>query len=259
MKHFDSKNSWRARATPASRGLAALLTVLLTLSLPAARTLADVRGDARAHFQRGQELYRQGAYRDAISEFRAADQLAPSPLLDYNIGLAFERLGEAKSALSYFTSYLQREPNAPNRAAVEAKIRRLQAALEGERAALAAPAEPPMAPVEELPDGVPGDATTAGDVPPGDVVAADPELARVAADPELDAVAADPELARVAAIDIGKLRDERRPTLAGLKVANEQPINGQPVAPAADPVYKKWWFWVAVVVGTILFIDLNND
>lgn len=126
------------------------------------------RDRARRHFQTGESLYRAGNYRGAIAEFRAADSIVPSPILTFNIALCHERLDEPEEALRLFRSYLERRPDAPNRAAVEARI----AALEKRIAEKNAPARTPDLYEELDPDlgGTIGGAATpgvAGASPPG--------------------------------------------------------------------------------------------
>jgi len=97
---------------------------------------AHAQGDreqARQHFLKGKELYDAGNFRGAIVEFETADRLAPAPMLDYNVGLSYEQLGEDDKAIQHFRVYLKRLPDAPNRATVEAKITRLEARLEALR------------------------------------------------------------------------------------------------------------------------------
>lgn len=89
----------------------------------------DPRIAARDHYQAGQKAYAAGDYRLAIREFAAAEQLAPSGFNDYNLGLCYDKLGDADPAVRYYRSYLERVKDAKNRAAVEASISRLEAAL----------------------------------------------------------------------------------------------------------------------------------
>jgi tetratricopeptide (TPR) repeat protein len=101
----------------------------LTLGARDAHADEDPRVAARTHYQAGQKAYAAGDYRLAIREFAAAEQLAPSGFNDYNLGLCYDKLGEADPAVRYYRSYLERVPEAKNRAAVEASVARLEAAL----------------------------------------------------------------------------------------------------------------------------------
>ncbi len=46
---------------------------------------------------------------DAIGYFRRAAELVPSAKLTYNIGLAYEEMGDAGRALAEYHSYLEHE------------------------------------------------------------------------------------------------------------------------------------------------------
>jgi hypothetical protein len=81
---------------------------------------------ARQHFEAGRKAFDANDFVTAIREFKAAAALRPAPLLDYNIGLANERLGRRRVALRYFRRYLDGAPAAKDRADVEARIARLE-------------------------------------------------------------------------------------------------------------------------------------
>jgi hypothetical protein len=207
---------------------------------------------ARQHFTRGKELFASGEYRGAIAEFAAADKLAPSPLLEFNIALCHERLGERAEAVRRFKLYLERVPDAENRSAVEAKIGKLEAELKSEAQSKAAPAPPPLVPP-----------------PVGDQAAPAPDGAPPAGPPPSTG---DKDLDRAAAIDIGQLRAKRRATgnqpppsrAAGPPPSAPPSGQGEPAPrPPRDegekkstPVYKKWWFWVAAAVGAVILVSL---
>jgi hypothetical protein len=117
---------------------------------------------AKQHFETGRNAYNAGDYVTAIREFKAAEQLRPSPILDYNIGLANEKLGKRRVALKYYKRYLEVQPNASNKAEVEQKV----SALEAEIAA-----QPPPA-ANTQPGGTApqpnGQVEQPGDMPPPD-------------------------------------------------------------------------------------------
>lgn len=125
-----------------SRNVSALARALCVIALAGAAVLAvgvirsapvSAQGDARAtaqrHYQAGQKAYAAGDYRAAIREFASAEQLVPSGFNDYNLGLCYDKLGEADPAVRYYRSYLDRVADAKNRSAVEASIARLEAAM----------------------------------------------------------------------------------------------------------------------------------
>jgi len=60
----------------------------------------------------GQLLLEQGNYSDAVSAYRIASGLEPTdPRPEYNIGLAYQRVGWAQDSLTYFDNALKRDPN----------------------------------------------------------------------------------------------------------------------------------------------------
>lgn len=81
---------------------------------------------ARERFAAGKRAFEAGEYEAAVREFKAAREIKPSPILEYNIGLAYERLGRLDLALQGYRSYVAGDPKAPNRAEVESKIRVLE-------------------------------------------------------------------------------------------------------------------------------------
>jgi tetratricopeptide (TPR) repeat protein len=84
---------------------------------------------AKQHFETGRNAYNAGDYVTAIHEFKAAEQLRPSPILDYNIGLANEKLGKRRVAVKYYKRYLDEQPNASNKAEVQGKVSALEAEI----------------------------------------------------------------------------------------------------------------------------------
>jgi tetratricopeptide (TPR) repeat protein len=77
---------------------------------------------ARERFKQGAQAYSDGRYKDAIDLFFEADRLAPNPAFAYNIGLAYEELGDAANALRWYRSYLRDLPGAPDQAEIEPRI-----------------------------------------------------------------------------------------------------------------------------------------
>lgn len=149
---------------------------LLTLSL--ATLLAPVAAHAQAgdateqqsidHYKKGVTSYDLGKFDEAIEEFQKAYELKPTPAYLYNIAQAYRQKGDAAKAVFFYKRYLQKSPDAANRATVEKRISELEElakkqedakakppnALEGEkqdtpRPAEVARAEPP--PVEPPP------------------------------------------------------------------------------------------------------------
>jgi tetratricopeptide (TPR) repeat protein len=90
-------------------------------------TSPDAAARAKQHFQRGRELYSQGAYREAITELEAAHKLDPTAKdLVYNLSIVNEKLGQIDEALHYLHAYLEMDLEAPERTRAEAAVKRLE-------------------------------------------------------------------------------------------------------------------------------------
>jgi len=72
------------------------------------------RAAAKVKYQQGAEAYSAGHYKDAVDAFLAADQLAPSAPLSFNIARAYEKLSDDAGALRWYRDYLRRNPEAAN-------------------------------------------------------------------------------------------------------------------------------------------------
>ena len=87
---------------------------------------------AKGLFQAGGLAFRQGRYDDAYNHFREAYLLVKKPLLLFNMASCLDRLRRDADAVEAFEAYVAAAPNAPNRSAVEARIKLLKAAVERE-------------------------------------------------------------------------------------------------------------------------------
>src|SRR5688572_18926406 len=85
---------------------------------------------ARSRFQQGVRAYEERRYRDAVDLLLEADRAMHSPAFAYNIGLAYEAMEDAASALRWFRTYLREAPDTEDRPAVEKRIAALEAALQ---------------------------------------------------------------------------------------------------------------------------------
>jgi tetratricopeptide (TPR) repeat protein len=84
---------------------------------------------AKQLFDKGAAAYDLGHYYEAIEIFSETDRLYPNPQLAFNIAKAYDNLGSKSGSLRYYRDYLRRSPEAPDRAAVEARVRQLETAL----------------------------------------------------------------------------------------------------------------------------------
>lgn len=88
----------------------------------AAPVTAEAQESARKSYQAGAQAYAEGRFKDAIDLFLEAARIAPNPAFSYNIGLAYEQLGDPDNALRWYRDYLRELPKAPDRADIEPRI-----------------------------------------------------------------------------------------------------------------------------------------
>lgn len=111
------------------RGAFLWTVAVLALAAGAPPARGDDVAEAKAHVRRGAELYRAGKWRDAIAEFEAAYRLKPHGAIHFNVAQCREKLGEWPGALRGYHDYLREVPDAQDRAAVRATIRRMEERL----------------------------------------------------------------------------------------------------------------------------------
>jgi tetratricopeptide (TPR) repeat protein len=135
----SSRISLRMGAPTRARFNAAFLALLAALAWPCpgwagekAPAAPRTNPAAEARYEAGVTAYEQGRYRDAVERFKEADELAPSPLLSFNIAKVYERMADDRNALAAYRTYLRRLPEAENRAAVLERIGALERALQAD-------------------------------------------------------------------------------------------------------------------------------
>jgi hypothetical protein len=117
-----------------------LVAALLLAAAPAAQAApppslaprpapADATAQAKAHFGRGVDLYKQARYREAIAEFQEAYRLRPHGVIHFNLAQCYERLGDIPAALQAYHDYLRAVPDAEDRRTVVAAMANLEARL----------------------------------------------------------------------------------------------------------------------------------
>jgi tetratricopeptide (TPR) repeat protein len=94
-----------------------------------APTAAQTPPKQQAHeaYQAGKKAFLAGDYDRALERFEYAYMLDNAPTLLYNLGRAAEEAGYRGKTLRYFELYLARNPDADDRADVEARMRSAQA------------------------------------------------------------------------------------------------------------------------------------
>jgi tetratricopeptide (TPR) repeat protein len=88
------------------------------------------RAEAKLKYQDGAAAYTAARYKDAVESFLAADHLAPSAPLSFNIARAYEKLGDDAGTLRWYRDYLRRNPTAANAETVRGQIALLAHALQ---------------------------------------------------------------------------------------------------------------------------------
>lgn len=76
--------------------------------------------------EKGQRLFAENKYTDAVDEFSSAYDKHKFTAFLFNAGVAAERAGQRDRAIDFYTRFLAAEPNAPDKAAIEKSIERLR-------------------------------------------------------------------------------------------------------------------------------------
>lgn len=127
----------------------------------------EQRSEAKARYEAGVAAYTAGRYKDAVDLFLAADRLAPSSPLSFNIARAYEKLGDDSGALRFYRDYLRRTPDAQNANDVGALVKRFEERLRAKGVQQMTVLSTPTGATVAL-DGAPVGVTPATlDVPPG--------------------------------------------------------------------------------------------
>ena len=145
-------------------GLVFAVLVMAALGLAPAASAQGSDDEARALYSAGEIAYNEGRFQSALEYFQRAYELSSRPALLYNIGSAAERVRQDDVALAAFEQYLTEVPEAPNRAAVQARIEILRAAI-AERAArpeVTPDEEPDAEPEQEVAGSAPGASEDSG-------------------------------------------------------------------------------------------------
>jgi hypothetical protein len=94
---------------------------------PAAEPTQAQRDLARDAYARGQALFAESKYDEALVAFEQAFGAVPNPVVLLSMAECAVRLGKLNDAESYMQRYLAARPDAPDRAEVEQKIAELRA------------------------------------------------------------------------------------------------------------------------------------
>ena len=88
------------------------------------------RAQAQQLYEQAAQAYASRKNFEAIELFRQSAELEPSPLLSYNMALAYEEAGDVRNALRHFRDYLTHAPDANDAPEVRKRILRLENKLE---------------------------------------------------------------------------------------------------------------------------------
>ncbi len=89
----------------------------------------EAQGRALHHYERGRAYYAVGRYRSAISELETAIRLDPAGFnLYFDLGLVYERVGDAEHALAAYRHYLEHVSDPAERERAERIVSRVQGA-----------------------------------------------------------------------------------------------------------------------------------
>ena len=122
------------RSLPPSRARSLVLaTALFALQGLSARNAhaqgkpaATAQNRAAELFKASLEAYRQGDFKQTVALLNEAYALDPQPVIPYNLGRAYEGLGDVDAAIDAYERYLKADPKAPDRLSIEQRIVTLQ-------------------------------------------------------------------------------------------------------------------------------------
>ncbi len=224
--------------------IALAIAVMLAALAPAVRAgEGSARREAMRHYEGGNKLYADSDFLGAREEFLAARALVDAPELLFNLAQCARNLGDHDEALDLYRQFLERKPDAPNRARVEEFIAAEEALL---AAADRSPA-PAMPPTEAKAKEAPPKAT----LPSADKAGGEqPKIPPNGEQPKIVPNGEQPKIA---------------PPVEQVKV--EPPVVSvppSPVPPQMLPVplpptriWKRPWLWIAAGSTAVVAIGLG--
>lgn len=92
------------------------------------------KGRALERFERSEARYREGRFAAAVELLLEAYRIHPEPVLLYNLGRAYEGLGDLDRAIDAYARYLGRDPSAPDLRSIETRIATLRNQIDDRQA-----------------------------------------------------------------------------------------------------------------------------
>lgn len=112
-----------------------------------ARARRDAEAEAHALFSAGASALAAGRLQEALRRFHQAYSLCGRPEILFDIGLAYDALGQRAEAAAAFDAYLKLSPDPSRREHAEARVKSLRAGPENTSVANGGP--PSAAPADE--------------------------------------------------------------------------------------------------------------
>jgi hypothetical protein len=106
-----------------------VIQLLMLLTLGAAPAPDAATAKAHKSYERGQQLYAQARYAEAIASFEEAFRIKPNPVIYFNIGRCHEQSGDVARALRAYRDYLHLLPAAKDKDNVADRIANLERRL----------------------------------------------------------------------------------------------------------------------------------
>jgi len=138
---------------------ALMLCICLAATARAAPATPASKQQAKLHFERGNQLYSDGQYDQAIDELEAGYALDPRPDFLYALGQAERKRGRCAAAVRWYDAYLDTGPTPQRREAAQLQIDRCKEEQAATPPAATAPAPAP-APIAAPPVAAAPAATT---------------------------------------------------------------------------------------------------
>src|SRR3954464_13534377 len=100
--------TWRATRIAFTLALGVLATPAAAVAAPSS---TKANAEAADLFHRSARAYREGRFQDAIDLLLRARELKAEPVLLYDLGRAYEALGNPRAAADAYTQFLKEDPN----------------------------------------------------------------------------------------------------------------------------------------------------